>query len=94
MSSLEDEKVKQAVAMALNRWLFNSPVLTINTSRFFLSSSFPWSIVSDFNLVTTKKEHSVSGIIIFFALFFLSFFSLNRLFLQLIMMVFNLFFIS
>lgn len=75
MSSLEDEKVKQTsstlLAMALNQLLFNSSALTINTSPFFLPSSFPWLISSDFNLFRTNKQHSASGIIFslkFFAL--------------------------
>ncbi|CAK9329636.1 unnamed protein product [Citrullus colocynthis] len=46
--------------MALNQLLFNSSALTINTSPFFLPSSFPWLISSDFNLFRTNKQHSAS----------------------------------
>ena len=49
--------------MALNRSLFNSPFLTINTSRFFRLSAFPSLISSDFSLLRVRKNDSASGII-------------------------------
>ncbi|XP_022145075.1 probable galactinol--sucrose galactosyltransferase 6 isoform X2 [Momordica charantia] len=47
--------------MALNRWLFNPPSLTINTSRFFHPSAFPWLISSDYSLIRTPKKYSASA---------------------------------
>ncbi|KAG6587883.1 hypothetical protein SDJN03_16448, partial [Cucurbita argyrosperma subsp. sororia] len=46
--------------MALNRSLFNSPFLTINTSRFFRLSAFPSLISSDFSLLRVRKNDSAS----------------------------------
>ncbi|XP_022987599.1 probable galactinol--sucrose galactosyltransferase 6 isoform X2 [Cucurbita maxima] len=42
--------------MALNPWIFNSPTLTINTSRFFLPFAVPWFISSDFILQRATKK--------------------------------------
>ncbi|KAG6589829.1 putative galactinol--sucrose galactosyltransferase 6, partial [Cucurbita argyrosperma subsp. sororia] len=42
--------------MALNPWIFNSPTLTINTSRFFLPFAVPWFISSDFVLLRATKK--------------------------------------
>ncbi|XP_023515741.1 probable galactinol--sucrose galactosyltransferase 6 isoform X1 [Cucurbita pepo subsp. pepo] len=42
--------------MALNPWIFNSPTLTINTSRFFLPFAVPWFSSSDFILIRATKK--------------------------------------
>ncbi|XP_022960752.1 probable galactinol--sucrose galactosyltransferase 6 isoform X1 [Cucurbita moschata] len=42
--------------MALNPWIFNSPTLTINTSRFFMPFAVPWFISSDFVLLRATKK--------------------------------------
>ncbi|XP_022933539.1 probable galactinol--sucrose galactosyltransferase 6 isoform X1 [Cucurbita moschata] len=48
--------------MVLNRSLFNSPFLTINTSRFFRLSAFPSLISSDFSLLRVRKNDSSSDL--------------------------------